>query len=95
MAKLIVNVVEWTESGDKPKFRHTGETIEVTRSDLGVVEEHTTDVGIGSEYPLIIRHKKYITSDGKEIQNISMSHKLIGLISDYYLYNSSRALGGE
>jgi hypothetical protein len=92
MPKIIVNVVEWSEEGDRPKFRHTGETFEISRSELGLDRERSEEIAIDSDFPLVVRYKKWITADGKEILNISMSHKLIGLISDYYLYNSSGAL---
>ena len=88
MPKIIVNIVKWREDGPKI-FMHTGKTFQLDREDLGLVKEHKEEVKIESEYPLIISERSFLTSDGKSIRNISIEHELIGLISDYYLYNES------
>jgi len=86
MPKIIVNIVRWREDGAKA-FQHTGKTFQVDKEDLGLVKEHTETVKIESEFPLEITERSYTTPEGKTIRNISMRHELLGLISDYYLYN--------
>jgi len=92
MAKIIVNIVRWREDGAKI-FMHTGKTFQVDRDELGLVKEHKEEVRIESEYPLVVTERNYLTSDGRSIRNISIEHELIGLISDYYLYNEPATKG--
>lgn len=92
MAKIIVNIVRWREDGAKV-FVHTGKTFQVDKEDLGLVKEHKEEVRIESEYPLVITERNYLTVDGRSIRNISIQHELIGLISDYYLYNEPVSKG--
>ena len=86
MAKILVNVVKWREDGAKV-FVHTGKTFQMDPEDLGLVDEHSEEVRIDSNYPLIVSERNFLTSDGKSIKNISMRHDVIGLISDFYIYN--------
>jgi hypothetical protein len=90
MPKIIINIVKWKEDGVKV-FQHTGKTFQVDKEDLGLVKEHTETVKIESEYPLEITERNFTTSDGKSIRNLSIRHELMGLISDYYLYNELAA----
>lgn len=86
MTKVVVNVVKWKEKGSEV-FRHTGETFEVDTEELGLDSEREAEVGIDSKYPLVIAERTFVTSEGRVIRNISINHKLIGLLSDYYIYN--------
>jgi hypothetical protein len=86
MEKITVNIVRWREDGTKV-FMHTGKTFQVEKDELGLVKEHMEEVRIESEFPLIVTERNYLTADGKSIRNISLTHELIGLISDYYIYN--------
>jgi hypothetical protein len=90
MPKIIVNIVKWREDGPKV-FQHTGKTFQVDKEDLGLIKEHMETVKIESEYPLEIIERNFTTNDGKSIRNIAMRHELLGLISDYYLYNDLAA----
>jgi len=61
------------------------------KEDLGLVKEHRDEVKIDSEFPIVITERTYTTADGKSIRNLSIEHELIGLISDYYLFNDPSA----
>jgi len=87
--KIVVNVVRWKEEGPE-LFVHTGRTFEVEHEDLGLVDKRSEEVKIASKYPLVISEKNFVTSDGRSIRNIAIEHKLIGLISDYYIYNEAK-----
>jgi hypothetical protein len=86
--KILVNVVKWKEEGAE-LFVHTGRTFEVDPEDLGLVDKRSDEVRIASKYPLVITESNFVTSDGRSIRNIAIEHKLIGLISDYYIFNES------
>lgn len=86
MEKIVVNIVRWREDPAEI-FVHTGRTFDIEMEDLGLVNERSEEVRIDSKYPLVITEKNFVTSDGRSILNIAIEHKLIGLISDYYIYN--------
>ena len=86
MPKIIVNIVKWREDGPKV-FQHSGRTFQVDKEELGLVKEHTETVRIESEFPLEVTERTFTTADGKTIRNLALKHELLGLISDYYIYN--------
>lgn len=88
MTKVVINIVKWNEKGSEV-FQHTGRTFELDTEDLGLDSEREAEVGIDSKYPLQISEKTFVAPDGKTIRNIAINHKLIGLISDYYIYNEA------
>lgn len=81
-----MNVVKWKEE-EGEYFLHTGRTFEIDSEDLGLVNQHSSTVSIDSKYPLEVSEKKMVHADGRTILNIAITHKLIGLLSDYYIYN--------